>query len=147
MADEATTGGFGFPRPSTALDVHAAIARWRHDAAAGAELDELGVWRSGELVGHVAGVVAVRLLPRGCAQPRAQVAVIAQLDARGVQTARYLPCIHLQPYMQQRFGFRVGLCPVAEEMSSRTLALPFHARLGEDDQTYVAEALRDALAA
>ncbi len=74
-------------------------------------------------------------------------AVIAQLDARGVQTARYLPCIHLQPYMQQRFGFRVGLCPVAEEMSSRTLALPFHARLGEDDQTYVAEALRDALAA
>jgi perosamine synthetase len=74
-------------------------------------------------------------------------AVIAQLDARGVQTARYLPCIHLQAYMQQRFGFRVGLCPVAEEMSSRTLALPFHGRLGDDDQTYVGEALRDALAA
>ncbi len=34
---------------------------------------------------------------------------------RGVQTARYLPCIHLQPYMQERFGYRVGLCPVAEE--------------------------------
>ena len=43
--------------------------------------------------------------------------------------------------MQQRFGFRVGLCPVAEEMSSRTLALPFHARLDDDDQAYVAEAL------
>ena len=68
--------------------------------------------------------------------------VISQLEAHGVQTARYLPCIHLQPYMQQRFGFRVGLCPVAEEMSSRTLALPFHARLDEDDQAYVAEALQ-----
>jgi dTDP-4-amino-4,6-dideoxygalactose transaminase len=72
-------------------------------------------------------------------------AVVARLADRGVQTARYLPCIHLQPYMQQRFGYRVGLCPVAEEMSSRTLALPFHARLPEDDQRYVAEALQHAL--
>jgi perosamine synthetase len=72
-------------------------------------------------------------------------AVIAQLDAQGIQTARYLPCIHLQPYMQQRFGFRVGLCPVAEEMSSRTIALPFHARLEHDDQEYVAATLAAAL--
>jgi dTDP-4-amino-4,6-dideoxygalactose transaminase len=47
--------------------------------------------------------------------------------------------------MQERFGYRVGLCPVAEEMSSRTLALPFHARLPEDDQHVVAEALRGAM--
>jgi perosamine synthetase len=73
-------------------------------------------------------------------------AVITALADRGVQTARYLPCIHLQPYMQERFGYRVGLCPVAEEVASRTLALPFHARLGEDDQDYVAEALGVALA-
>jgi len=72
-------------------------------------------------------------------------AVIASLSERGVQTARYLPCIHLQPYMQERFGYRVGLCPVAEELASRTLAIPFHARLAEDDQTYVADALRDAV--
>jgi perosamine synthetase len=74
-------------------------------------------------------------------------AVIADLEARGVQTARYLPCIHLQSYMQERFGFRAGLCPVAEEMSARTLALPFNPRLSEDDQAYVAGVLRDALAA
>ena len=74
-------------------------------------------------------------------------AVVAALDARGVQTARYLPAIHLQPYMQERYGFRAGLCPVAEEMSGRTLALPFHARLDEDDQEHVASALREALAA
>jgi len=72
-------------------------------------------------------------------------AVIAALEERGIQTARYLPCIHLQPYMQERFGFRVGLCPVAEEMSARTLALPFHTLLEEDDQAYVAAALRTAL--
>ena len=72
-------------------------------------------------------------------------AVISSLTERGVQSARYLPCIHLQAYMQERFGYRVGLCPVAEVLASRTLAIPFHARLAEDDQAYVAEALRDAL--
>lgn len=71
--------------------------------------------------------------------------VISALDARGVQTARYLPCIHLQPYMRERYGFREGLCPVAEDASARTLALPFHTQIDEDDQAYVAEALRAAL--
>jgi perosamine synthetase len=85
--------------------------------------------------------VYVVALPRGADRE----AVIAGLDAVGVQTARYLPCIHLQSYMQERFGFRAGLCPVAEEMSLRTLALPFHARLDEDDQAHVAAALRDAV--
>ncbi|CAN5257703.1 DegT/DnrJ/EryC1/StrS family aminotransferase [soil metagenome] len=72
-------------------------------------------------------------------------AVIRELDGRGVQTARYLPCIHLQSYMQERYGFRAGLCPIAEDMSLRTLALPFHPLLDEDDQAHVAESLRAAL--
>jgi perosamine synthetase len=67
--------------------------------------------------------------------------VIARLEERGVQTARYLPCIHLQAYMRERFGFSEGLCPVAEAMSARTLALPFHSSLDEDDQGYVVDAL------
>ena len=114
--------------------------------------------RYGELLGAVAGLelpcpddgdherswfVYVVALPAGADRE----AVIAALDARGVQTARYLPCIHLQPYVQERYGFGVGLCPVAEEMSARTLALPFHARLDEGDQAHVTEALRDALSA
>jgi dTDP-4-amino-4,6-dideoxygalactose transaminase len=36
---------------------------------------------------------------------------------------------------------------VAESVSARTLALPFHTGLEEEDQEYVAAALRDALAA
>ena len=71
--------------------------------------------------------------------------VIASLADRGVQTARYLPCIHLQPYMRERYGFEPGVCPTAEEMSSRTLALPFHARLSEDDQDWVVASLSAAL--
>jgi perosamine synthetase len=86
--------------------------------------------------------VYVVVLPEGADRET----VIAALDARGVQTARYLPCIHLQAYMRDRFGYGPGLCPVAEGLSARTLALPFHSRLGEDDQAHVADALADALA-
>ena len=72
-------------------------------------------------------------------------AVIRVLDERGIGSARYLPCIHLQSYMRERYGFSEGLCPIAEAKSRRTLALPFHARLAADDQAFVADALRDAL--
>jgi perosamine synthetase len=114
--------------------------------------------RYGRLLGGIDGVelpladddehvrswfVYVVALPEGTDRER----VIATLEERGVQTARYLPCIHLQSYMRERYGFREGLCPVAERLSARTLALPFHARLAEDDQEYVARALAEALAA
>ena len=66
--------------------------------------------------------------------------VIERLATRGIQTARYLPCIHLQAYMRERYGFSEGHCPVAEAASRRTLAIPFHARLPEPDQEYVATA-------
>lgn len=73
--------------------------------------------------------------------------VIAELGARGVATSRYLPSIHLQSYMRERYGFREGLCPVSEGISARTVALPFYTALSADDQAYVAESLRAALAA
>ena len=85
--------------------------------------------------------VYVVTLPSGADREQ----VIESLAAHGVQTARYLPCIHLQSYMQERYGFRAGLCPVAEDMSARTLALPFHALLEEEDQEHVAAALRASL--
>jgi dTDP-4-amino-4,6-dideoxygalactose transaminase len=71
--------------------------------------------------------------------------VIDALADEGIQTARYLPSIHLQPYMRERFGFREGLCPVAEDASRRTLAIPFHAGIEPADQDTVADALRRAV--
>lgn len=71
--------------------------------------------------------------------------VISALDADGVQTARYLPCIHLQPYMRERYGFSEGVCPVAEDAARRTLALPFFTAIEAADQERVAEALAEAV--
>ena len=72
-------------------------------------------------------------------------AVMARLDREGIATAPYLPSIHLQSYMRERYGFAEGMLPVSEDCSARTMALPFHARLERGDQERVAEALRAAL--
>jgi perosamine synthetase len=71
--------------------------------------------------------------------------VMADLRRDGVQTAEYVPCIHLQPYMRKRYGFGEGLCPVAENVASRTLALPFFTRIDPGDQERVVDALRNAV--
>jgi perosamine synthetase len=72
--------------------------------------------------------------------------VMDEMRGRGVDVAEYMPCVHLLSYMRERFGFREGLCPVAEGIAARTIALPFFAGIGEDDQQYVVESLRAALA-
>jgi perosamine synthetase len=85
--------------------------------------------------------VYVVVLPEDADRER----VIGELERQGVASSRYLPSIHLQPYMRERYGFTVGLCPVSEGISARTVALPFFAALEQDDQEYVAEALRTAI--
>jgi perosamine synthetase len=74
-------------------------------------------------------------------------AVMERLAAEGIEAGHYVPCVHLQPYMRERYGFAEGLCPVAEDAASRTLALPFFTGIEADDQVRVADALRNALAA
>jgi perosamine synthetase len=72
--------------------------------------------------------------------------VMDAMRREGVATAEYVPCIHLQPYMRERFGFSEGLCPVAEETAARTLALPFYTEIDAADQERVVEVLTRALA-
>jgi perosamine synthetase len=73
--------------------------------------------------------------------------VLDQLRREGVQTAEYIPCIHLQPYMRERYGFGEGLCPAAEDAAGRTFALPFFTQIEPEDQERVVEGLRAAIGA
>jgi perosamine synthetase len=86
--------------------------------------------------------VYVVALPDNATRERA----ISHFEREGIGFNRYLPSIHLQPYMRERYGFREGLCPVAEDLSSRTLALPFSTALERDAQERVADVLAAALA-
>ncbi|HET8528657.1 MAG TPA: DegT/DnrJ/EryC1/StrS family aminotransferase, partial [Gaiellaceae bacterium] len=85
--------------------------------------------------------VYVVALPDNAARER----VIAALERERIGFNRYLPSIHLQPYMRERYGFRKGMCPVSEDLSARTLALPFFTGLERDAQERVAEVLAGAL--
>src|ERR671916_2910073 len=69
-------------------------------------------------------------------------AVLGRLAAEGVEAGHYVPCIHLQPYMRERYGFAEGICPVAEDVGARSVALPFFTSIEPADQDRVAEALR-----
>ena len=85
--------------------------------------------------------VYVVLFPDTAARER----VVAAFEREGIGYNRYLPSIHLQPYMRERFGFEEGLCPVAEDASSRSLALPFFTGIEAAAQERVAEVLSSAL--
>jgi dTDP-4-amino-4,6-dideoxygalactose transaminase len=71
--------------------------------------------------------------------------VIAHFERERIGYNRYLPSIHLQPYMRERYGFREGMCPVSEDASARTLALPFFTALEREAQERVVEALASVL--
>jgi perosamine synthetase len=85
--------------------------------------------------------VYVVLFPDSAARER----VIGAFEREGIGYNRYLPSIHLQPYMRERYGFEEGLCPAAEDISSRSLALPFFTGIESAAQERVAEVLASAL--
>ena len=81
------------------------------------------------------------LLPRGADRD----SLVAALGEQGIQAKAYMPCIHLMPHYRERFGFREGQFPNAEDASARLLALPFFGGMGEMEVDRVAGALAAAL--
>ena len=72
-------------------------------------------------------------------------AVVSRLAEQGIQSKAYMPAIHLFSFYRERFGFREGQFPIAEEAAALNLALPFFTAIGEGEVERVCEALRTAL--
>jgi len=72
-------------------------------------------------------------------------AVLGDLANRGVEAKAYMPSIHLMPHYRERFGYRVGQFPVAEDVSARLLSLPFFPSMTEDQVERVFKALDESL--
>jgi dTDP-4-amino-4,6-dideoxygalactose transaminase len=72
-------------------------------------------------------------------------AVIRRLDTEGIPSRPYFKPIHLQPYVQQRFGTRAGDFPVAEDLGGRGLALPFSGVMRQDEVGLVCDTLRKVI--
>jgi perosamine synthetase len=73
--------------------------------------------------------------------------LISQLEAVGVPTRPYFSPLHLQPFYRQTFGYKPGDFPVTERIAASTLALPFSSRHSDDDVSYVAESVVQAVSA
>lgn len=84
-------------------------------------------------------VFVVRLAAEFSAEERDR--IIHGLQRHDIGAADYFPCIHLQPFYREKFGFKPGDFPVAETMASRTVALPFHNRMTGRDIDLVAQTL------
>jgi dTDP-4-amino-4,6-dideoxygalactose transaminase len=71
--------------------------------------------------------------------------VAARLQQQGIPVRPYFLPIHLQPYLVERFGYRVGDFPVTEDLGERGLALPFSGLMSEEQVEVVCRALQKAL--
>lgn len=114
-------------------------ARARVAAAYDAALADVpGIARPERVAGaEVSWFVYVLRLDAGVDRDEA----MRRLGARGVQCRPYFPTIHLQPYYAQKYGYRAGDFPQAEALSQRTLSIPFHGMLREDEVAYVRDAI------
>lgn len=88
-------------------------------------------------------VMVVRLTDEYSAQDRDR--ILDSLRKQGIGCSNYFPAIHLQPFYRERFGHQCGQFPVCEALCDRTVALPFHGLLSEQEVETVCKALRQLL--
>jgi dTDP-4-amino-4,6-dideoxygalactose transaminase len=72
---------------------------------------------------------------------------IRALREHGIPSKPYLPAIHLFTFYRERFGYREGMFPVAEDAAARSIALPFFPQMTEGQVAQVAEAVAAVIAA
>jgi len=72
--------------------------------------------------------------------------IINGLKAKGVGTSIYYPrAVPLLSYYKDKYGYSNGSYPVAERISSYSIALPVGPHLDEEDMFYVVKAIKDVL--
>ena len=71
--------------------------------------------------------------------------ILDKLRNAGIGCSNYFTPIHLQPFYQERFGYKTGDFPQTEALSARTIALPFFNLLPEEQVDYVVTELKKAL--
>lgn len=71
--------------------------------------------------------------------------VINQLATFGIPSRPYFAPIHLQPFMIEKFGYKMGDFPITEDLGNRGMALPFSGVMTEDHVIEVSESLAKIL--
>ncbi len=106
-----------------------------------AEVEEVQVPYIAPYVSRMSWFVYVVRLDRGIDRN----GVIKYLNEEGVQCKPYFTPIHLQPFYRKMFGYKEGDFPVTEDVTERTIALPFFNNLKEEQIDYVVAKLKEGI--
>jgi dTDP-4-amino-4,6-dideoxygalactose transaminase len=68
-----------------------------------------------------------------------------RLKELGIGTGLHFEAVHLHTFYRERFGFRAGMLPVAEEVCSRIVSLPLFPAMTDGDAADVVEAVRQVV--
>ena len=80
-----------------------------------------------------------------CQSPQPGRHSVERLARRHIQAGNYFPPVHLQPFIAEEFGHKRRDFPIAESVSERTIALPFHNNLPMDQVEIVCKTLTELL--
>ena len=105
------------------------------------EVEEVQVPYIAPYVSRMSWFVYVVRLKRGIDRNK----VIKYLNEEGVQCKPYFTPIHLQPFYRKMFGYKEGDFPITEDVTGRTIALPFFNNLKEEQIDYVVEKLKQGI--
>lgn len=72
-------------------------------------------------------------------------AILDELQNRGVGVSVNFYPVHLMTLYRERYGFRPGMYPVAEDIGARTISLPLYPKLTEEEIDYVVETVIDVV--
>ena len=106
-----------------------------------AEVEEVQVSFIADYVSRMSWFVYVIRLKRGIDRNK----VLEYLNEEGVQCKPYFTPIHLQPFYRKMFGYKEGDFPVTEDVTGRTIALPFFNNLKEEQVEYVVNKLKEGI--
>ena len=105
------------------------------------EVEEVQVPYIAPYVSKMSWFVYVVRLERGIDRNK----MIKYLNEEGVQCKPYFTPIHLQPFYRKMFGYKEGDFPITEDVTGRTIALPFFSNLKEEQIDYVVEKLKEGI--
>ncbi len=106
-----------------------------------AEVEEVQVPFIAPYVSRMSWFVYVIRLEKGIDRDR----VIRFLREGGIECKPYFTPIHLQPFYRKMFGCKEGDFPITEDVTGRTIALPFFNNLKEEQIDYVVEKLKEGI--
>ena len=68
-----------------------------------------------------------------------------KLRRNGIGTGVHFTALHLHAYYRERFGYRGGEFPNAEEIGARTFSLPLYPQLRDDQVNHIIDTIRSLL--